>query len=508
MTIGLVNFDYNIHYKIASSLCEKRNDISHCFGYVLPPANSKLSKVSYVDATILYDIKNFTTKKIRLINFKKDQELTFYNIFDRVSNFTHSPKYKKLFFNKLVNYWLEFFNKNNKLDLLIFSSVPHRPWDFALYLIAKKLKKKIIIFSRTSIANLVYFRKDFNKKNNIIDIKTKNNILYKIFNDMNNFKNFLHKNNLSRTGNIFTNRFYFTNSKFSLLVKKLFGDFIFSFLQISFFFIKSFFTKIPVQSIKISYNSYPSTIFAANKYKINRLSFVIHSFKYAIKNFYLKIIDLNKFKKEKINFLEKNYIFFPLHFQPERSTLPEGWLFSDQLKAIKILSNVLPKNWKIVVKEHPRQLIIDYRNFHYRSKKFYIDLQKIKNVIYMSSKSNYFELLKHCRVTATISGSVTFDGLMVNKPGITFASTWLDDHCYINLYKNLSDLKFFLINIDNNKFTKFDKELINFFLRNRGKFYNGCSFDGWWSVYSGKIRNIMIKNSVNTLLKCINLQNK
>jgi CDP-glycerol glycerophosphotransferase (TagB/SpsB family) len=222
----------------------------------------------------------------------------------------------------------------------------------------------------------------------------------------------------------------------------------------------------------------------------------------------LKIIDLNKFNKEKINFLEKNYIFFPLHFQPERSTLPEGLLFSDQLKAIKILSNVLPKNWKIVVKEHPRQLIIDYRNFHYRSKKFYIDLQKIKNVIYMSSKSNYFELLKHCRVTATISGSVTFDGLLVNKPGITFASTWLDDHCYINLYKNLSDLKFFLININNNKFTKFDKELINFFLRNRGKFYNGCSFDGWWSVYSGKIRNIMIKNSVNALLKCINLQNK
>jgi hypothetical protein len=507
MTIGLVNFDYNIHYKIASSLCEKRKDISHCFGYVLPPANSKLSKVSYVDATILYDIKNFSTNKIRLINFKKRQELTFYNIFDRVSNFTHSQKYKKLFFNNLVNYWLEFFNKNNKLNLLIFSSVPHRPWDFALYLVAKKIKKKIIIFSRTSITNLVYFRKDF-EKNSIIDIKTENSISHEKFNDMNNFINFLDKNNLSRSGNIFTNRFYFTNSKFSLLAKKLLGEFIFLFLQISLFFAKSFFAKIPVQSIKISYNSYPSTIFAANKYKINRFSFIFYSFRYAIKIFYLKIIDLIKFEKEKIDFLEKNYIFFPLHFQPERSTLPEGWLFSDQLKAIKILSNIIPKNWKIVVKEHPRQLIIDYRNFHYRSKKFYIDLQKIKNVIYMSSKSNYLELLKHCRVTATISGSVTFDGLLINKPGITFASTWLDDHRYVNLYKNLPDLTFFLKNIKNNKFTKFEKELKNFFLRNRGKFYNGCSFDGWWSIYSRKIRNIMIKNSVNALLKCINLQNK
>ena len=45
-------------------------------------------------------------------------------------------------------------------------------------------------------------------------------------------------------------------------------------------------------------------------------------------------------------------VFF-LHFQPERTTLPEGYGFAQQLAAIIALDGALPEGTKLYVKEHP-----------------------------------------------------------------------------------------------------------------------------------------------------------
>ena len=56
--------------------------------------------------------------------------------------------------------------------------------------------------------------------------------------------------------------------------------------------------------------------------------------------------------------LDENFLLFALHFQPERSTMPEGGIFNDQILALKLLSQNIPDNFIIYVKEHPRQFDI------------------------------------------------------------------------------------------------------------------------------------------------------
>ena len=64
----------------------------------------------------------------------------------------------------------------------------------------------------------------------------------------------------------------------------------------------------------------------------------------------------SKFKN--LNF---DYVYFPLSYQPEATTLAFGDEWDDQLLAIEKISKIIPEKWKILVKEHPYQWEGAYR---------------------------------------------------------------------------------------------------------------------------------------------------
>ena len=134
-----------------------------------------------------------------------------------------------------------------------------------------------------------------------------------------------------------------------------------------------------------------------------------------------------EYSKSLDNLENFRYIFFPLHFQPERSTLPEGVHFDKQNMAIQLLSEHIPENLKIIVKDHPKQYYSDLRNYFYRDKNYLKNLEKIKNVIVVSSNHNYENLFKNSLLTATISGSISWSSLIEGIPTLTFSDTWLSD---------------------------------------------------------------------------------
>ena len=55
--------------------------------------------------------------------------------------------------------------------------------------------------------------------------------------------------------------------------------------------------------------------------------------------------------------VNQDFIYFPLHFEPERTTNPDGGDFQDQFVTLSKLRNLVPKNIYILVKEHPSQII-------------------------------------------------------------------------------------------------------------------------------------------------------
>ena len=152
-----------------------------------------------------------------------------------------------------------------------------------------------------------------------------------------------------------------------------------------------------------------------------------HSFlsRLFIKNKLRKILneEINKLEN-KTNFKEQ-FVYFPLCFEPERTTNPDGGQFHDQLLAINHIREIFPNEIKIVVKEHPSQLFIN-KGYKGRSPLFYKALLNITNLEVVGIESNSLELIKNSIAVASITGSVAIEGALLGKKAIVFGETWYD----------------------------------------------------------------------------------
>ena len=117
---------------------------------------------------------------------------------------------------------------------------------------------------------------------------------------------------------------------------------------------------------------------------------------------------------EKPNSSDK-YVLFPLHFQPEASTLIHGKWYVDQATLIENLSRSIPITHKLYVKEHSS----GYGN---RRFKFYKRIKRLPNVKLIGPHENNFKLIKNCSLLATITGSSGWEALLFQKPVITFGN--------------------------------------------------------------------------------------
>lgn len=123
----------------------------------------------------------------------------------------------------------------------------------------------------------------------------------------------------------------------------------------------------------------------------------------------------------------KKYIFYALHFDPEASIMARA-RFSNQLSVIKQLSQSLPKNWVLYVKEHPNQFKLSRPGFwfyllsihKYRTKDFYKEILKFDNVHFLKYKVKSQEIIESSEAVSTINGSIASEALIFNKPLILF----------------------------------------------------------------------------------------
>jgi|GEM_PF-3028725 len=113
------------------------------------------------------------------------------------------------------------------------------------------------------------------------------------------------------------------------------------------------------------------------------------------------------------------YIVYFLHFQPERTTLPEAGEFVQQWLAIRFLSESLPEGVKLVVREHPST----FRN-HFtkrtRDPKLYNSLMELRNVVLAPIRLSPFELIDRSIATSTCTGTVGMESVLRGKPVIVF----------------------------------------------------------------------------------------
>lgn len=114
----------------------------------------------------------------------------------------------------------------------------------------------------------------------------------------------------------------------------------------------------------------------------------------------------------------EKYVYFPLHLQPELTTSILGGIFSDQLTAIEELSCQLPEGWTIYVKENPKQTEA------MRGEYFFNRLRSIRNVKYLDSSWDTYDLIRNSQFVSTIAGTVGWEAISGGKNVLIFGNAW------------------------------------------------------------------------------------
>ena len=114
--------------------------------------------------------------------------------------------------------------------------------------------------------------------------------------------------------------------------------------------------------------------------------------------------------------------------QPELTSSPLGGVFVDQLLIIKMLSFFVPSDWLIYVKENPKQAWCNHvaRCSSYRTVSFYEEILKLSNVRLVSLEEDTFELIKHAKAVASITGTACLEAITHGVPSLVFGSTYLE----------------------------------------------------------------------------------
>lgn len=209
--------------------------------------------------------------------------------------------------------------------------------------------------------------------------------------------------------------------------------------------------------------------FAIPKYEKERLNKGIFKYYNPFKNFKNTItrphifytLTQNFFYYKKItqynNTFKEKYVIFFLHYQPERTTLPEGFDFTDQIFAIRTLRLLLPENINLLVKEHP-SMFTNKSEPKARNRFFYKSINNIKGVSFVNISVNSFKLIDNSIAIATITGTVALESYIRTKPVILFGrSNFSIDG--VHVFTSVSSLTIFLkklidgkikINLNNN----------------------------------------------------------
>jgi hypothetical protein len=133
---------------------------------------------------------------------------------------------------------------------------------------------------------------------------------------------------------------------------------------------------------------------------------------------------------------KKPFVYFPLHFQPEATTVPMGGVFADLILAARLLNATLPKGVLIYVKEHPYRSSWLSRNIQY-----YQDLLELEKVRLVPVSVDTFALREHCLAVATVTGSPGFEALFRGKPVLLFGSRFYQYAKGVFPVKSLQDCK-------------------------------------------------------------------
>ena len=344
----------------------------------------ELKNINYEGEHVnFFESKNYLRAKD--ICLKMMDRLDSYGLFNRID--------REVYFHQLCILYLKKIESSNP-DLLISAESPHDHSRYIIYEIARYLKVPCFKFNNWTIAPLLIFQNL--ETSEVIKINTNLKKYDPIIESM--IKKYIDSVQDSRyeIGYMKDQR---QNSGRSRNIKK----------HTSINYFKDFkhnvglFLKQKYSPINPHMLGFFTRTYIINKRKSNLLN--------QIKN------------NEESPDLQEKYVYFPLHFEPERTSNPDAGDYQDQFKALSIIRKIIPKEYKIFVKEHPSQSYFSEKGSKGRSPLFYHLIKNINSVKLINQDFNSQKLIKNSKCVFTLTGTVAIESAILGKLAVTFGST-------------------------------------------------------------------------------------
>ena len=415
--------------------------------------------------------QNYTRAKDRSI--KMMDRLDINGVFGRLDRETY-------FHNLLISYLKKIYD--SKPDVLITAENPHDYPKYIIYEICNYLKIPSYKFNNWMFSPLL-FLEDIDS-GNIIE---KHYIIPEAINkraddDINKFvENLINKDKKYEL--------YYMKSqrKSSQLIPLIISFFQYGFIQI----LKDIKHNLGMlfKDVYNPINPYRFNLFTRLYIKNNRRRSLVSAYK---KTF------------EKIE-LDTEFVYFPLHYEPERTTNPDGGFFHDQFITIVQLREFIPDNINIIIKEHPSQFYSP-RGTKGRSPLFYKLIKNIKGLIFIDKNHDSLDLIKKSLFVATVTGSVALEASVLGKKSIAFGKPWYKGCPNTFIWDKSLSYKDFI-----NSPLKSNVEFLNFFKTLNNKysvpgFINGSQRNHFKHYVNGQFEQAQ-NESIYGLLKILFLQN-
>lgn len=337
----------------------------------------------------------------------------FFICSDRVSYFPVQNSKLVEIFHQLLNRFVEIFTKS-KFDLVCYPVTPHVPWTLLSYHVAKYFGCKVIIIERTQIADTIVFNSDF--RYSMIKKPT--------LEDADELGAHIKSMGFEDSITLAVAKKY--NEKFVGSRKSLSGidvierikQLLRSLVKVRLWRKKKVrYDKVDIIDPALSFNdkfeSRPASGRVTRVENKRRLVWL------------RKVYDTMAAPVE----LNAQYVYFPLHLQPEKTTMPLGGVYQSLYLAVRKLKASLPEGMAVYVKEHPRQFDSDRLiNSTTRFSQFYELLAGIPGVKLVQLSMDSEALIKHAMFVATVTGSAGWEALRLGVPVLTFAKIWYSIH--------------------------------------------------------------------------------
>jgi len=120
----------------------------------------------------------------------------------------------------------------------------------------------------------------------------------------------------------------------------------------------------------------------------------------------------------------KPFALLALHYEPERTSLPDGLAIEFQADAVLQARAFLPSGTQLVVKEHYSQQSSALRGFLGRSPLFYDLIESLPGINFVGYNEKLTSLVSEAACVFTLTGTIAIEAVLRGIPVVYFGAPW------------------------------------------------------------------------------------